>query len=61
MLRDGGVPVIARVAQMRRDPLALAEHLHRAGRQPRAQLFIREAIGHAVVMPLDFDMIIETK
>src|SRR4029453_9606903 len=59
MLIDGGVLVIAGVALVHGDALALAEHLDGARRDPDAELFIGEAIRHAVVMVLDLDMIVE--
>ena len=41
------------------DPLALAEHLDRALRQAHLKLVFGEAVGNAVVMIFDLDMIVE--
>ena len=59
VLGDGRVAMIAGVAQMGRDPLALAEHLDRARREAHLELVFGEAVGNAVVMIFDLDMIIE--
>src|SRR5690242_16610197 len=60
MLVDGGVLVIAGVALMCSDTLALAEHFYGAGCNPYAEFFIGEAVRHAVVMVFDLDMVVET-
>ena len=44
---------------MGRDALAFAEHLDRARRQTHLKLVFGEAVGNAVVMIFDLDMIIE--
>ena len=59
VLRNGGVAMVAGAAQMGCDPLALAEHLDRARRQAHLKLVFGEAVGNAVVMVFDLDMIIE--
>ena len=41
------------------DPLALAEHLHRARREAHLEFVFGEAVGDAVVMVFDLDMIVE--
>ena len=51
--------MVAGAAQMGGDPLALAEHLDRAHRQAHLKLVFGEAVGHAVVMVFDLDMIVE--
>jgi hypothetical protein len=55
----GGVPVIAAGAQMRGDALALEKDLDGARRQPDLDFAAGEAVGHAVKMRLDLDMVIE--
>ena len=44
---------------MRRDPLTLEEDLDRLRRQPHFDLVPREAVGHAVKMSVDLDMVID--
>jgi hypothetical protein len=59
VIGDGGVPLIAAGAQMRGDPLALQENLDGARRQPHLDLAAGEAVGDAVEMSFDLDVIIE--
>ena len=59
MIGDGGVLVIAAGAQMRGDPLALEEDLDGARRQPHLDLAAGEAVGHAVEMRLDLDVVVD--
>ena len=55
----GGVPVVAAAAQMRGDALAPEEDLDGPRRQPHVDLAAGEAVGDAVVMVLDFDVVID--
>ena len=41
------------------DPLALGENLHGPRGEPDLDLLLREAVGHAVIMPVDIDVIID--
>jgi hypothetical protein len=59
MLGHGGVPVIAAGAQMRGDTLALEKDLDGARRQPHLDFAAGEAVGHAVKVSLDLDVIID--
>ena len=59
VLWRGRVAMVAGTAQMGGDPLALAEHLDRALRQAHLKLVFGEAVGNAVVMIFDLDMIVE--
>src|SRR5579883_1640498 len=56
---NGRVLAIAAVAHMRGDPFALEENLDRLCRQPDVHLGAGEAIGHAVIMAGDLDVIID--
>ena len=51
--------MIAAGAQMRGDPLALEKDLDGARRQPHLDLAAGEAVGHAVEMSLDLDVVID--
>ena len=51
--------LIAAGAQMRGDPLALEEDLDGARRQPHLDLAPGEAVGHAVEVRLDLDVIVD--
>ena len=59
VLGDGRVLVVAAGAHMRGDPLALEENLDGPHRQPRVDLGAGEAMGHAVIMGGDLDVIID--
>ena len=59
VLLHGRVLAVAARAQMRGDPLALGEYLDGAAGEPDLDLGAREAMGHAVIMPLDIDVIID--
>ena len=59
MLRDAGVPAIARPARMGGDAFALVVQLDRPRRDPGLDRLTREAIRDPVVMALDLDVIIE--
>ena len=56
---DGRVLVVAAGAHMRGDPLALEENLDGPHRQARVDLGAGEAMGDAVVMSGDLDVIID--
>ena len=55
----GGVPVIAAGSQMRGDPLALEKDLDDTRRQPDLDLAASEAVGHAVEVRLDLNVVID--
>jgi hypothetical protein len=59
VIGDRGVPVIAAGAQVRGDPLALEKDLDGARRQPHLDLTAGEAVGHAVEVRLDLDVVID--
>ena len=59
MLGHGGVLAVAAGAQMGGDPLALGEDLDGRPGQPHLDCSSGEAIGHAVVMAVDIDVIID--
>ena len=59
VIGDGGMAVIAAGAQMRGDPLALEEDLDGTRRQPHLDLAASEAVGHAVEVSLDLDVVID--
>ncbi len=59
VLRDRRVLVVAAHPQMHGDALALAENLDAADSQPRFDLGAGEAIGDAVIVRADLDVIID--
>src|SRR5208282_5075592 len=59
VLRGSRVAVVAGVADMGGDALALAEYLHRARREADFEFVFGEPVGDAVIVVLDLDMIIE--
>ena len=59
VLLHGRMFAVAAGAQMRGDPLALGEDLDGPTGQPDLDGFAREAIGHAVIMAIDVDVIID--
>src|ERR1700687_1767218 len=59
VLGDGGVLVVAAGAHMRGNPLALEENLDGPHRQPRVDLRAGEAMGYAVIMGGDLDVIVD--
>ena len=59
VLGNGRVLVIAAHAQVRGDPLALEENFDRPRGQPRFDLGASEAMGNAVIMGGDLDVIID--
>ena len=59
VIGDGGVAVVAAGAQMRGDPLAFYKDLDSARRQPDLNLAAGEAVGDAVEVSLDQDMVID--
>src|SRR5205085_4842866 len=60
-LGNGRVFVITTHAQVRGDPLALKEDLDGPGGQPYVDLGAREAIGNAVIVCGNLDVIIEDR
>ncbi len=60
VILHGRVLAIAAGAQMGGDTLTPGVNLHGAGREPNLDGFLREAVGHAVIVPVDIDMIIDT-
>ena len=59
VLGDCRVLAVAAGAQMRGDPLALDEDLDGSAGEPHLDLVAREAVGHAVEMALDLDVVID--
>jgi hypothetical protein len=59
VIRHRGVAPVRRRSHMRRDPLAAMEHLDGARRDPRPHRLAQQRVRHRVVMPLDFDVVIE--
>ena len=59
VIGHGGVPVITAGAQMRGDPLAFQKDLDGARRQPDLDLATGEAVGNAVEVSLDLDVVID--
>lgn len=59
LLRHGSVLVVAAHALMHGDPLALVENLDGAGGEAHLDLGADEAMGDAVVMRLDLDVIVD--
>ena len=59
VLGHRGVLAIAAAAHMRGHALALDKNLDGPGRQPHLDLLLRKAVRHAVIMPLDIDVIID--
>jgi hypothetical protein len=57
---DGRVLVIPAHAHVRGDPLALEEYFDRHRGQPRVDLGANEAMGDAIVMSGDLDVIVDT-
>ena len=56
---DGGVLAVAASSHVHGDPLAPDEDLHAAASQPHLDLAAREAVGHAVEVALDIDVIVD--
>ena len=59
VLGQCGVMVIAAGAQMRGNTLSIQEDLDGARRQPHLDFATGEAVGHAVKMGLDLDVVID--
>jgi len=59
VLGHGGVPTVAAGAQMSGDPLALQKDLDGTRRQPRLDLTASKAVGDAVEVVLDLDMVVD--
>src|SRR6201997_3891107 len=59
VLGDGGVPMVTAGAQMSGNPLALQEDLDGSRSQPHLHLAARKAVGHAVEMTFELDMVVD--
>src|SRR5580698_393596 len=59
VLGHGGMPVIAAGAQMRGDTLALEKDHDGTRREPHLDFAAGEAVGHAVEVSLDLDVVID--
>src|SRR5260370_32198849 len=59
VLGYGGVPMVAAGAQMSGDPLALQKDLDGTRRQPHLDLAAGKAIGDAIEMALELDMVVD--
>ena len=59
MILDGRMLAVAAGAQMGGNPLTPGEHLDGARGEPHLDRVLREAVGHAVIMPVDIDVIID--
>src|SRR6201988_2982060 len=60
VLRDRGVPVVAAGAQMSGDPFALQKDLDGSRRQSHLDLAAGKAVGHAVEMTFELDVVIDS-
>src|SRR5205085_6941614 len=59
VLGHRGVPMVAASPQMSSNPLALQKDLNSARRQPNLDFAAGKAVGHAVEMALELDMVID--
>src|SRR5271154_1853674 len=59
VLAGGGVPMVAAGPQMSGNPLALEKDLNSARRQPHLDLAAGKAVGDAVEMALELDMVVD--
>src|SRR5271163_2906270 len=59
VLADGGVPMVAAGPQMSGNPLALEKDLNSTRRQPYLDLAAGKAVGDAVEMALELDMVVD--
>jgi hypothetical protein len=59
VLGHGGVPMVAAGPQMSSDPLALEKDLNSARRQPNLDFAAGKAVGNAVEMALELDMVVD--
>ena len=59
VLVDGGGGVGSVTADMGGDPCAAMEDLHRHGGVASVQLLPHQLKGHAVIMPIDLDVIVD--
>lgn len=59
VIRHRRVPAITARAHMGGDPLALAEQFDGRRRDARLDLLPRKAVWQRVIMPVDFDVIVE--
>jgi hypothetical protein len=60
VLGEGGVPVVAAAAPMRRDPLTLKKDLDGLRRQPHLDFVAGEAVRDTIKVGLDLDVVIDT-
>src|SRR3984893_4863252 len=60
VLGDGGVPMVTAGAQMSGNPLALQKDLDGSRRQSRLDLAACKAVGHAVEMTFELNVVIDT-
>src|SRR5438067_13911983 len=60
VLGHGGVPMITAGAQMSGDPLALQKDLNGSRRQAHLHLVAGKAVGHAVDMTFELDVVVDT-
>jgi hypothetical protein len=56
----GRVLAVAARPQVHGDPLSLDEDLHGAGGEPHLHLAPREAVGNAVKVAVDIDVVVDT-
>lgn len=59
VVRDGGVLAVAARSQVRGDPLAAGEDLDGAGGETDLHLGAREAVGDAVEVIVDVDVVVD--
>src|SRR5246127_1682734 len=60
VLGHGGVPMVTAGAQMSGNPLALQKDLNGSRRQPHLHLVAGKAVGDAVEMTFELDVVIDT-
>jgi hypothetical protein len=60
VLGDRGVPVVAAGAQMSGDPFAFQKNLDGSRRQSHLDLAAGKAVGYAVEMTFELDVVIDT-
>jgi hypothetical protein len=59
VVSGGGVLAVAARSHVHGDPLALREDLHGAVGEPHLDLAAREAVGNAVELALDIDVVVD--
>src|ERR1700730_7242912 len=60
VLGDGGVPMVAAGAQMSGNPFALQKDFDGSRGQPHLDLAAGKAVGHAVEMTFELDVVVDT-